>query len=740
MILNYREMDLTVLLTILGIIATIAAPAAGYIIKLRKEYRNYYSVIWKNSKKLRSKDLLGERPVGDYYYSRSIDSQIFRTLERRRNLLIIAPPLSGKTRAVYNGLKELKDPVNVLVPRSVPMPAFLFPKDFLFWKPKRIFIDDLQYYIERQDSFHLLFREAKERGIPIAATCHSGREYKKVKNKMIEQNLDIDIIFGEDIIELEKISADEGRMIAEKMGLKWDTVKFNGTIGSIFMRLSEMERRFDNCDNIEKTILRSLRYLYKSGIYEENSIFRLEWIKKAATLFELEGRDFEWTGWFKNLEDKEFTKIARRNKIWAEDAYLEFVVKPEVEIPQIEIFESMLDVFSDNTEVLQMIGERAYDIGIIDPQIADYMKIVISAFEKVLAQSDISVNNHDFVKAQNYLGQAYWSLSKVKDTLANCARSIEYFKEILKTISIDTNPVEYARIKNRIGNTYTAFAEVESTEDNCLTAIEAYNEALKVFNEQRYPQDFARTNNNRGGAFLMLASVKESSGNYKKAIESFSKALGVIVPSENPKLFALTKNNIANTYARLSETEEPERNLVRSIEAYNDVLEIQSKEKAPLQYGLTKNNIGNAYSMLALIKDKKPNIDRAISAFEEALEVRDPLQVPIQYANTMYNLGDVYLLKSETENSPEAVYRAIDALEESIKIRTEDKYPIQFAEVKYAMGKAFVMLAEFEDKTENYHKAIAAFDEALKVFTEEKYPANYNLIQEEISKAKKIFF
>lgn len=733
-------MDLTVLLTILGIIATIAAPAAGYVLKLRKEYKNYFSVIWKSSKKLKAKDLLGERPVGDYYYTRNIDNQIFRTIERRRNLLIIAPPLSGKTRAVFNALKQLKDPVHVLVPRSVPMAAFMFPKDFIFWKPKMIFIDDLQYYIERQDSFHLLFREAKERGIPITATCHSGREFKKVKNKMVEQNLDIDIIFGDDIIELEKITAEEGKMISGKMGMKWDTVKFNGTIGSIFMRLSEMERRFDNCDTIEKTILRTLRYLYKSGIYEENSIFRVEWIKKAASLFELEGRDFEWTGWLKNLEDKEFTKIARRNKVWAEDAYLEFVVKPEVETPQTEIFESMEAIFADNTEVLQMLGERAYDIGIIDPQIADYMQIVISAFEKVLEQSAASGNRNDHIKAQNYLGQAYWSLSKVKDTLINCARSIEYFNEILKTISIESSPVEYARIKNRIGNTYTAFAEVESTEENCVTAINAYNEALRVFNENKFPQEFARTNNNLGGAYLMLASVKSSSENYKKAIESFNKALKVIIPSENPKLFALTKNNIANTYARLSEKEEAELNLERSIQAYNDVLEIQSKEKAPLQYGLTKNNIGNAYSMLALIKDKKQNLDKAISAFEEALTVRDPQQVPVLYANTMFNLGDVYLEKSEYENQPDALYKAIDAFEESMKIRAEDKYPIQHAEVKAGLGRAYIRLAGFEDKTENYHRAIAAFDDALKIFTEEKYPANHELIQEEISKAKKIFF
>ena len=138
-------MDLTILLTILGIIATIAAPAAGYIIKLRKEYKNYYSVIWKSSNKLKARELLGERPFEEYYYTRSIDNQIQRSLERRRNIIIVGPPLSGKTRSFYNALKQLKTPVHLLVPRSVPVQNFQFPKDFIFWKPQMIFIDCLLY-------------------------------------------------------------------------------------------------------------------------------------------------------------------------------------------------------------------------------------------------------------------------------------------------------------------------------------------------------------------------------------------------------------------------------------------------------------------------------------------------------------------------------------------------------------------------------------------------------------------
>ncbi len=733
-------MDITLLLTVFGIFVTAVVPFIGYIYKKRREFKNYYSVIWKNSSRLKAKDMLGERPYEQYYYERSIDNFINRSLERKRNALIIGPPLSGKTRAVFNSLKNLKKSIDVLVPRNVAMHSFALPPDYKFWKKKIIFIDDLQYYVERQDNFHLLFHEAKIKSIPIAATCHSGREFKKVKNKMIEQNLDVDLIFGEDIFELEKISADEGKLISEKMGMKWDTVKFNGTIGSIFMRLSEMERRFDNCDNIEKTILRTLRNLYKCGIYNDNNIFRIEWIKTAAGIFELEGRDFEWTGWLKNLEDKEFIKIVRKGNIWAEDAYLEFVVKPDVELSRTEIFENLYEVFFNNPEVLEMAGERIYDLGKVDVQLADYMQIVIKIFSRVLEIYGIDAEPQILFKAHNYLGQAYWTLSKNQNTLENCRKSVGYFDEILKFISIESNPVEYAKIKNRIGNTYTSFAEITSREENCMIAINSYNEALKVFTKSKFPVEYARAHNNLGGAYLILAVVKNKNENYKKAIASFEEALKVVSLAENPKLYALTKNNIANTYARLSDTTDTELNLMRAIEAYEDVLKIQTKEKAPLQYGLTKNNIGNAYSLLAMIKDTKKNLDAAVKCFEEALEVRKPEQVPVQYANTMFNLADVYLYISDNEKNPEMIYKSIDAYEEALKIRTAEKYPYQNAEVIMGLGKAYIKLAEYEDKQENYHRSISAFDEALKFFTEENYPENYTFIQNEISKAKKIFF
>lgn len=732
-------MDVKLILSVIGLLLSILLPLLAFY-KKRKELGNYYSLIWKNSKRLKAKDLMGERPVMDYYLERDIDKGLFRAMERRRNILIVGPPLSGKSRAVFNALKKLKRGVLVLVPRNVTMPVFSLPAGYRFWKKKLIFVDDLQYYIEKQDNFHLLFREAKKRNIPVIASCHSGREFKKVKNKLVEQNLDIDTIFGDDVVEMQKITGQQGKNVAEALGLEWDNVKFNGTVGSIFMKLSEMERRFENSDNIEKTILRSLRNLYLCGIYDDNSIFRIDWIKKAAHKFELDGRDFEWGGWLRSLEDKEFIKVQRKNKLWAEDAYLSYVVKPEVEVTRFELFEDMNAVFENDPEVLQMTGERAFDMGIVDVNVAEYMKTAISAFERILELLKDAPESAEYIKAQNFLGHAYWSLAKVQDTMENCRRSISYFNETLKHITIESNPHEFALIKNRIGNTYTVYAEVENKEDNCLTAIAAYNEALKVFTLSTSPQEYARAQNNLGGAYLILAEVRDSKENYKKAVTAFDEALRVRTAAEFPKYFALTKNNIGNTYARLADIEEPEENLKKAVEAYEEILKIHSKDKSPLQYGLTMNNIGNVYALLAVIRDKKINCEKAIRAFEKSLEVRKPEQLPVQYANTMFNLGDAYLVQSEINHDPEILEKAINAFTEVLNLRTKEKYPYRYFEVKFGLGRAYIKLAAIEDKTENYHKGIKALDEALSFFTEESYPRFHELISKEISQAKKIFF
>ncbi|MEP7145745.1 MAG: hypothetical protein ABI792_01915, partial [bacterium] len=487
-------MELTLLFTIIGILLSILIPLGGYFYKKSNEYKNNFSLVWKSSKKLTPTDFLGERPYEDLYFEREIDSNLKKDIANKRSALTVGAPLSGKTRAVFRALKNSGKNFDVLFPRNIAMPSLEIPPDLKFRNKKIIVIDDLHNFIEKQDNNQLFFKAAKNKNIPIIATCHSGREYKKAKNKLLDQNMDIEIIF-DNIYEIDKISVEDGKSISHKLGVKWDSIKFNGTIGSIFMKLSEMERRYDQCDPIEKTVLRSMSSLYFTGIYEDNCVFKLEWLRKVASGYELEGKDFEWMGWLKNLEDKEFIMITGRNKIWAEDAYLEYIIKPELNVSDHDLFADMIEIFKDDINVLMMTGERIFDIGSISFDILIYMKLAISAFEKILLLTSYESNEAVFFKANNYLGMSYWHISKVEGTLKNCEMSLEYFENILKYVDLNNRPLEYASAKNRTGNTLVILAESKDKIENCQNAIKAYEEALKIYAIKNFPAEYAQVNN-----------------------------------------------------------------------------------------------------------------------------------------------------------------------------------------------------------------------------------------------------
>jgi tetratricopeptide (TPR) repeat protein len=734
-------MDIRIILSILGLLISVSIPIIAYTIRRRSISKNYFSVIWKSSKKLKPKDLLGERPYNSYYFHRSSDNIIARAIERSRNLLIAGPPLSGKTRAVYNALKSQKKSYKLLVPKNVNFTSLQFPKIIIPWKHRLIFIDDLQYFTERNENFHLFFSEAKKREIPIIAAVHSGTSLKMIKNKMIERNIDIETIFNNDILELEKISADEAKEVCKKCGIDWNNVKFNGTIGSIFMKLAEMERRFDSLGDAEKTVLRTLKILHKTGICEQNSYFEISWIKTAAAIFELEAKEFQWFSWLKTLEEKEFIKITSRKIIWAEEVYLAYLINFDTEFDQIDLFKSVINLFENDARVLNLIGEKSFHDGSLSSRVSEYMDIVIQANEKILSINTESTKNEKTASALLMLGQAYRLKSKVQDTLANCKKAIDYFNKSIETISGNENTFLFAEINDKLGNAYSRLAEIENRKNNCQTAIQAYAKAAKYFTKEKFPVKYASLNNNLSGAYLILADSEGDKEYYKKAIEASKNALEINLKALNPTIYAYTKNNLANAYTRLADFESTERNLITAINHYEDILGIQTKESHPMHYGITMNNLGNAYSLLAKVKNQNENIKKAIDAYNKALEVRDPEQVPVQYANTKFNIGDLWLQKAEIDSSnAEWLYNALDSFNEALKIKTETQYPEEYAYLNFRLGIAYIMLAKLQDKTGNYYKAIEAFDNSLKIFTEEKYPKLHFQIQGEISKAKKIFF
>jgi tetratricopeptide (TPR) repeat protein len=719
---------------IIGILSAILIALVGFIYNRNRKIKTYYEVVWKKSSSLKPEKVLGMRPFNKYYYQRPEDNLISESLNKKENVLIVGPPLSGKSRAVYQTLMNLSKLYDVIIPKctDINRENFIFPKHLKFWRPRIILFDDLHRLVEQQN-FERLFEVARENNVVIVATCHSGMEHKKVKNKMLDKNIDLETIFANSI-ELKKVSEDAGRKIANEVRINWDKVRFDGTIGSIFMRLMEMGKRFDECTEVEKTILRAIKNLYICGIYAENQAFPLNWIRTLAKKDGLEGKDFEWSGWLENLESKELLTLVK-DKVQAEEVYLEYLVKPKSEMSNLDIFEQTLVAFSEVPDALLRLGNKAYAIGTVELEKAEYMKTAIRAYEEALKVRTLDRFPMDYAMTQNNLGTAYGMLADVEAKTENCKNSITAFKEALKVYTLEHFPMDYAMTQNNLGNAYGTLADVEAKTENCKKAIKAYEEALKVSTLERFPMQYGITQNNLGNAYGRLADVEAKAENCKKAIKAYEEALKVRTLERFPMNYAMTQNNLGNAYGTLADVEAKAENCKKAIKACEEALKVYTRERFPMNYAMTQNNLGTAYGTLADVEAKAENCKKAIAAYEEALKVSTLERFPMQYSITQNNLGTAYGRLADVEAKAENCNRARKACEEALKVHTLEHFPMDYAMTQNNLGNACGRLAEVEAKAENCKRAIKAYEEALKVRTLERFPMDYAMTQNNLGNA-----
>lgn len=681
--MNYFKRNIQFFITTLLIILI---PLLGFIYKKNKTLKGLYLTIWKKSSSLNQSEILQERPFSKYYYQRQEDKLFQQRLNERKSTLIIGSPLSGKTRAVYQALTNSNKVYDVIIPRfaDINLESFLIPRHFRFWKPKLILIDDLHRFVEIKNFEHLLNISLKNR-MCIIATCRSGFEFKKVKNTLLDKNIHMEEIFGEMIIEFPSISKETGKDIAIKAGIDWNDVNFNGTVGSIFMHLSEMEKRYDNCSETEKNILIAIKKLYVTGINNEKQFFLLNWIKNVTQNDGLVGEDFQWDGWLNSLKGKEFIKT-KNNNVWIDETYLENIV--DVDKSNLAIFKEMITTFNEMPDILFKVGNRANEIGDIVLEKAEYMKMAIRAYE-----------------------------------------------EMLKNITFDRSSIQYAEIHINLANAYRTLAEVEDKVDNCKRAIQACEVALKVKTLDRFPLQYSAAQDNLGNAYSRLAEVeyKYNVENCKQAIRAYEEALKVRTFDHFTIEYAITQNNLANAYWMLAGEEDKAENCKRAIQACEEALKVRNFNCVPIQYAITNINLGNAYWTLAEVKDKAENCKRAIQAYEEALKIITLDHLPIQWALTQNNLGNTYVTLAEVGDKAENCKKSIQAFEEALKVRTFDRFPMDYAFTHNNLGTAYSRLAEVEYKVENCNRAIRAYEEALKIFTLEDFPDTYQLIKQNLS-------
>jgi len=184
----------------IGILLTITISLISFVwflYKRRKKLKAIYRVMWKKSSSLKPDEVLGMRPFDEYYYLREEDELIGKKISDKENVLVIGRPLAGKTRAVYQALTSLNEPRDVIIPKfyDINPESFLTPTHLTFWRSHILFLDDLHRFVELQNFEHLLKEFLGREDTIVVATCRSGLEYEKTKNKMLEKGMDLAMTF-----------------------------------------------------------------------------------------------------------------------------------------------------------------------------------------------------------------------------------------------------------------------------------------------------------------------------------------------------------------------------------------------------------------------------------------------------------------------------------------------------------------------------------------------------------------
>ena len=723
------------MMAIIAILIVLPIALIGFLYKRHRKLKAYYEVICKKSSSIKPYDVLGLRGLSihgfnDYYYQRKDEDKLIKKkIENGKNVLILGNPLAGKSRTIYQALISLKKPHNVIIPAVVDIipKDLLFPIPISFWRKSILVLDDLVNFTEKQNFMYLL-HEFLIRNTLIIASCRSGPEYYILYKKL---EIELSNIF-DFIIEIPKISMQEGEKVAEKAGKSLPPA-FDGNIGSIFLPLDTIRDRFQDCSEVNKCILRAIKSLYYAGIYREREIFSIERIKRVCEKKEMEMKSYEWNETLNELKNKGLIEKIEKDEVWAEETYLRYVIKDD--FSPLDNLDEMITIFSNDAEALINIGNRSYNIGLIDIQKAEYMRIAIKAYEESLKVYTPERFPMQYAMTQNNLGNAYSKLAEVKDKAENCKRAIEAYEEALKVRTLECFSIDYAMTQNNLGSVFRTLAEVEDNAGNCKRAIIAFEEALKVRTLERFPMQYATTQNNLGNAYSTLAEAEDKAENCNRAIIAFEEALKFRTPERYQIDYAMTKNNLGSIYTTLAKVENKAENCKRAIRNLKEALKVRTLEQLPMQYAMTQNNLGNAYRMLADVENKTENCSRAIQAYEEALKVRTLERFPMDFAMTQNNLGAAYGTLAEVENKANNSNRAIEAYKEALKVYTLERFPMDYAMTQNNLGAAYRTLAEVEDKAENCNRAIKALTEAIKIRTLEIFPMQYAMTQSNLGDA-----
>lgn len=558
----------------LAIIIAVLIAALTYYSNRRRRIRALYEVIWKSSRNLKPKEILGIRAefrhgYHKYYFEVEENRKLEKCIEDGKNVILIGNPLAGKSRTVFHTIKNFDKCLNVLIPKITDVNSvdFIVPHSKTFWRKKIVVLDDLNKYASKQNFSYLLdeFRRIDPEKLILIATCRTEPEFNVLNDEILEM-FDAKIIF-------DRFPEKDAALVARRAH-KPKPINFDGNIGSIFVDLTAMKDRFKSVGIVEKTLLQAIKRMYWAGIYEGKEIFTSKKIKTVLEkLSEKKFRKIEFETVLNSISDQGFVTLLNGN-LKIEETYLDKVIEDKFSLPENLI--ELLDTFSDDPDSLHKIGNRATDFGERSKAKAAFYNIAIKAYSDALKFWTFKKTEKNYAKSQNNLGNAYVRLGE--------------------------------------------FTDKKEKAENCKLAIIAFNEALKIYTREQYRLDFARTQSNLGNAYQVLSDVEDKAENCKLAISANKKALSVKDLKRPPVQYATVLNNLGAAYQRLSRSENKSENCKLAIKFHNEALRIRTLDRFPGLYAESSFNLGIAFMILITEGNREKQLENTQIAFNEALK------------------------------------------------------------------------------------------------------------------------
>ncbi|MHB8276165.1 MAG: tetratricopeptide repeat protein [Candidatus Humimicrobiaceae bacterium] len=398
-IISFPRLDLGIILGILGIIVTVFLSIFFYLksnaYQTRLKIKDQYRIIWRKASKLTAQDIFGNdyyRYKDHYqdYHKSEIDKIIKEKIINYQNILLIGSPLSGKTRTLYENLKDLNN-YEVLIPRE----SFIFDDKIFIPKQKKsknskiIVLENLQKLvrkdrIEMQDNVLQGFLlEISQQNILIIATCQSEIEFD-----IVSQKIDINSLLNgkkENIINMPEYEREEAEKIAkEEFNLISLPETFNGTIGSLILGLDTMLKRYKALTTPQINILSAIKMLFIAGIYDSEGEFSVERVGKLCSSKKLFVNKENFLDCLREIKGYEFIKIRNNQNIIIRDVYLNNIIETgyEEENINIGIFNLIINLLNDDFEAQFLCGNKAYSIGKIQTitNKIEFIKIAIAVY------------------------------------------------------------------------------------------------------------------------------------------------------------------------------------------------------------------------------------------------------------------------------------------------------------------------------------------------------------------------